>query len=226
MGIRTIAKRDLESTALKMVVQLAGMVRGYARKRARLKCLCLFEDRVRSDGKMTRRKSKVEWNDEPDVELILKHQLEIESIDAEQDDLRKIIDDATLDADARVKAHAIIAQLEAQKNQHMREMRGGIESARVALGLTENIMAKLAADGAKLSVTLKIAQDRIEAETKTRQLIKSSNEELDEIVKQYRAANPDELYVVEGVDADAAPPPEPQPEIRGDEGDEQQTAVH
>jgi hypothetical protein len=159
------APPDLESTSVKMLRQLGLMVRSYTQDARRVRSLVTFaaRDHVDADGKINyvRFRSKVRYTDRPEVELYLEYRDMIADVDKDIARTQKFLDEATdLEYEKKLNAMETISRLRNNKHNHMQSMQRLLATMQQEFAGKESIMAKLASDGAKLSLAARVEDER------------------------------------------------------------------
>jgi hypothetical protein len=156
---------EMEPTSARMLHQLKGMVRGYARDIHRVRNLVTFAERVRLDGgdENIRKMSDVRWEDRPEIEIYLKHRDDVLHIERalELQDLIIIEARKNEDPNKLLQAFNCISRLEQTKERHLQKMTAILETMSREFGAREAIMAKLASEGAKLAMIGQMHQEKM-----------------------------------------------------------------
>ncbi len=152
--------RNLEGSSSLMLRRLGRMMNKYGKSVHRMYSLVTFTPRLTERGQIIGL-SKVEMNDRPEIELYLAHRDELLAIDADIEKCANV--DMSNDDDNGLNRMNVISSLRGSKHKHMAAMESILEGLTREFGSKEAIMAKLAADGAKLTVSMKQHNDRMDA---------------------------------------------------------------
>lgn len=154
------AAPDLESTSVKMLRQLGLMVRSYSQDARRVRSLVTFasRDHVDGEGKINyvRYRSKVRYADRPEIELYLEYRDMIADVDKDIVRTEKFLDEVNMGFEQRLSAMETLSRLRSNKHNHMQAMQRLLATLQQEFAGKEGIMAKLASDGAKLSMQARI----------------------------------------------------------------------
>ncbi len=173
--------RNLEGSSSLMLRRLGRMMNKYGKSVHRMYSLVTFTPRLTEKGKILGL-SQVEMNDRPEVELYLRHRDEILAIDR---DIEKCADvDMANDTDNGLNRMNVISSLRGSKHKHLAAMEGILDTLTKEFGSKEAIMAKLAADGAKLTVSMKQHNDRLEVAKSKTGMIDMSEADVERIANE------------------------------------------
>ena len=163
-------RQDFPITVRKMLNQLVDRVRSYAKDNNRLRGLVLFKERklqsVGSNGREARPISEVMSMDRPEVELILHHRDVVLEIEDKSARIAEKLKDMTPDSPeafadlARITGH--INGMEEKRLKHIASMENILKNLSMERVSREQIMAKLAADGAKMAQAAQQHEDKME----------------------------------------------------------------
>lgn len=218
-------RQEMEETERKMLARVQGMIAWYERKAKRFKDLPLWEREARAPAKHSegtrektnvRRKAKPLWDDPPDIELALKHRDRVDRISDDLEKLQVRMDSGELEPKDYVNACMAYSRMEKSLIDHMREIRGCLESFSREQLYREGTMARLVMELSKLKVMDKHHRDRMEFEAGHSDLEMKTNAEIHAMIAQAESvtpAMPDVLephdsqpVVIEDADDEPIPP--------------------
>ncbi len=186
----------LKEAARSTLRELLTISKRYRMRRQRLDTLFLFEARARKKAGKTYEtpKATVAYDDAPEMELMLKHrdayeQLAI-TIDAAHEGIRNTPTNPD-DPYALMKLMDSVNRLEAKRDAHLESIREILQQVSRELIAQENVLAKVVAEGAKLSQLALINREKIahEAEQRGGGTNSKSNSELLQIAQEIGQRN-------------------------------------
>lgn len=151
--------RNLETSSSLMLRRLGRMMNKYGKSVHRMYSLVTFKPRLDWKGGILEL-SQVEMNDRPEIELYLQHRDECLAIDADIIKCESV--DMSNDEDNGLNRMNVISSLRGSKHKHLAAMEDILATLSREFGGKEAIMAKLASDGAKLTVSMRQHTDRID----------------------------------------------------------------
>lgn len=186
----------LKDAAQSTIRELVTIAKRYRKRRARLDGLFLFSERVRKHGgkSFTEARSTVQYDDSPEMELILKHCDVYDSLEKQVgtaslaiERVAKQIDDD--DPHTLLKLMQHLTRLEALRDKHLESIREILGQVSRELMGQENVMLKCVTEGAKLSQLASITAERLafEADTRGKGLDGKSESELAKIAREMKA---------------------------------------
>lgn len=192
--------KDAACTTLRELLTIA---KRYRKRRQRIDSLFLFDGRTRSragkDSLIPR--AKVEYDDSPEMELILKRRDACEQLDRTIQVSQDAIEDQEMEPKTRLQILQTLSRLEAQRDGHLEAMAEILCQMGRELMAQENVLAKVVTEGAKLSQMLQIAQDRLKAEAAEREehISSKSSSDLQKMAKELkqRIDAGEEVFVIE-----------------------------
>ncbi len=196
----------LKDAARSTLRELLSVSKRYRGRRKRLDALFLFGPRAYKRGRKTEQveKSQVDWNDCPEMELMLKHRDCYDSMEATIVAAREGMKNAQPDDMLTLRdCLALIARLESQRDKHLVAIQEILGNLSRELMAQENVLAKVVAEGAKLASLAQLSRERIVAQENAsgKGIESRSNTELTKIAEEMKKRLASGKYVPEEEDA-------------------------
>lgn len=151
-----------EDALVGMSKKLTKWTKGYGRDRARLRTLVLFQSRDGTGAQLSLPPSKVYYNDRPETEMILYHRDEVLRLTGVIELAEKSLREESGEWEAKARLMEAIATADGKRMKHTDAMENLMARFADQLVKQEAVMAKIAADAAKLAQGAYEHRDKME----------------------------------------------------------------
>lgn len=161
-------EEGLKDAASSTLRELLTVAKRYRKRRNRLDTLFLFSDRTRTRGSDVKvlPRATVDYDDSPEMEMMLKHRDAYESLEATIVEAREAISTSSksdeCDPELVSRMLQTLVRLETQRDRHLTAITDILGQLSRELIAQEAVLAKVVAEGARLAQMAVINRERLD----------------------------------------------------------------